>query len=129
MHIKEVCYMKNKWIKTSEIFDNYEKRFAKARADKVLSHPWYPEEKKKIIESAKRMLGFDERLIPVIHNMEELGSTDFENYCAIQLRYESWDKMYGSSTLFLPESTEKLPLVFLCCGHGKLGRLTLEMPE
>ena len=116
--------MKNKWIKTSEIFDNYEKRFAKARADKVLSRPWEDEEKKKIIASAKRMLGYDEKLVPDIHNMEEVGKTDFEGYCAIQLRYESWKKMYGASTLFLPESAEKLPLVFLCCGHGKSGRLT-----
>ena len=27
--------MNNKWMKSTEIFDNYEKRFAKARADKV----------------------------------------------------------------------------------------------
>lgn len=116
--------MNDKWVKTSEIFDNYERRFAQARADKVLSHPWEKEEKAKIIASAKRMLGYDERLVPTIHNMEEISRTDFGGYLAIQLRYESWDKMYGTSTLFLPESKEKLPLVFLCCGHGKAGRLT-----
>ena len=70
--------MNSKWIKTSEIFDNYERRFAKARADKVLSHPWEADEKEKIIESAKRMLGYDEKSIPVIHNLEELGHSDFE---------------------------------------------------
>ena len=116
--------MKNKWANTTEIFDNYERRFAKARADKELSHPWEADEKEKIIESAKRMLGYDEKFIPTIHNIEELGHTCFDGYSRLQLRYETWSKMYGTSTLFMPDTKDKSPLVFLCCGHGKAGRLS-----
>ncbi len=116
--------MKQKWNRTTEIFDEYERRFARARADKKISHPWVREEREEIISSVKRMIRYDEKLVPVIREMTEVTRTEYTGYSAIQYVFESWENMYGGATLYLPESEKKLPLVFVCCGHGEEGRLT-----
>lgn len=116
--------MKNKWLETTEIFDAYEQRFAKARSEKELTRPWENTDRENIIQSAKRMLRYDERLIPQISDMLEITRTDYATYSAIAYRFQSWEHMYGAATLYLPHTKEPLPLVFICCGHGKLGRRT-----
>lgn len=113
-----------KYFNTMRVFDEYEKRFAEARACKKLSMPWEQADREEIVASAKRMLSYDEKLMPNVHNVEEISRIQFDGYSAIQLRYETWEKVYGVSSLFLPDKKEKLPLVFVCCGHGKEGRLT-----
>jgi len=116
--------MNQKWLKVTEIFDEYERRFCAARADKELLYPWKDCDRSKIIESVKRMIGYDESYVPNIRCMDEILQTEYEGYSAIQYRFESWEKVYGSATLYLPDKKEKMPLVFVCCGHGKMGRLT-----
>lgn len=116
--------MKPQWDLSARIFDEYERRFAEARAEKRMSHPWESAEKERIIESAKRMLRYDDSLIPPIREMTEIVRTEYNGYSAIQYRFESRKNMFGSATLYLPYSKERLPLVFVCCGHGKSGRLT-----
>ena len=116
--------MKRKWLNATEIFDEYEKRFAAARANKIITHPWENADKEKIIAFAKKMIRYDESLVPTIREMTEITKSEHNGYSAIQYRYESWQEVYGSATLYLPRSKEQLPLVFVCCGHGKSGRLT-----
>ena len=116
--------MKNKWFEATEIFDAYERHFAKARSEKVLTHPWENEDRENIIQSAKRMLRYDEQLIPHISNMQEISRTDYGAYSAIAYRFQSWEHMYGAATLYIPNTQDPLPLVFVCCGHGKQGRRT-----
>lgn len=116
--------MMEKWNKTIEIFDEYERRFARARADKKMTRPWENEDRESIISSVKRMLRYDESLVPTIREMTEIKRAEYPSYSAIQYRFESWENMYGSATLYLPHSDGKLPLVFVLCGHGEYGRLT-----
>jgi dienelactone hydrolase len=89
-----------------------------------MTHPWESCDKEKIIESAKRMIRYDEALVPTVRDFTEYSRTEYDGYTAIEYRYESWEKTFGSATLYLPYSKEKLPLVFVCCGHGEEGRLT-----
>lgn len=117
--------MNQKWLHTTEVFDEYERRFAKARAEKKMSQPWEPAQRQAILDATKRMLRYDEALVPTVHGMEEISRTQYDGYEAIQLRYQTWEGMYGSSTLYLPHKEGKLPLVFVCCGHGDQGRLSL----
>ena len=116
--------MGEKWNRSTEILDEYERRFAKARADKKLSHPWQKDEKERIISSVKRMLRYDEALVPRIAGMTEIARTEYTTYSAIQYRYETWKSTFGCATLYLPVAEDKLPLVFVSCGHGEEGRLT-----
>ncbi len=117
--------MKEKWLASTEVFDDYERRFAQARLDRPTTRPWLTEDRKAIKEATKRMLRYDEALMPTVHNMEEVSRTEYDGYAAIQLRYQTWEQMYGCATLFLPHAEGKLPLVFVCCGHGDQGRLSL----
>ena len=48
--------MKRKWLNATEIFDEYEKRFAAARANKAITHPWEISDKEQIIDSAKNKM-------------------------------------------------------------------------
>lgn len=114
-----------KWMTTTEVFDEYERRFAKVRADKEMSRPWEISQREAILAATKRMLRYDEALVPIVHNMEEISRTEYDGYAAIQLRYQTWENMYGASTLYLPHKEGKLPLAFVCCGHGDQGRLSL----
>lgn len=107
-----------------DIFDEYERRFAEARAEKVQTKPWEPKTREDIIAATKRIIRYDEKLIPQIHDMQEISRKEYDGYCAIQLRYQTWDRVYGVSTLYLPNEGEKLPLNFVCCGHGEFGRLS-----
>lgn len=116
--------MDQKWLNTTDIFEEYERRFCQARLDKVLTRPWLAEDREHIQDKTKRMLRYEEDLVPTVHNMEEVSRREYDGYTAIQLRYETWDKMYGASTLYLPHKEGKLPLVFVCCGHGDQGRLS-----
>jgi len=113
---------KEKWQKTTDVFDEYERRFAAARAEKKPFAPWKAEDRGKILSQVKSMLGYREELLPEIGEMEEVSRTSYGSYDAIQYRYETWKGFYGASTLYMPCTEEKVPLVFVCCGHGSAGR-------
>ncbi len=114
--------MNEKWQRTINAFDEYERRFAAARAEKKLRSPWKVSDREKILAEVKSMLGYREELVPSIGEMEEMGRTSHEEYDVIQYRYRTWENFYGASTLFMPRTEEKVPLVFVCCGHGEAGR-------
>lgn len=114
--------MKELWQKSIDAFDEYERRFASARAEKKPYSPWKDEDRDAILSEVKSMLGFREELVPEISEMEEISRTSYDTYDAIQYRYRTWENFYGASTLYMPRTEEKLPLVFVCCGHGSAGR-------
>ncbi|MBQ3075744.1 MAG: acetylxylan esterase, partial [Clostridia bacterium] len=104
------------------VFDEYERRFALARAEKKPFSPWKKEDREAILSQVKSMLGYREELLPDIGEMEEVSRASYGSYDAIQYRYRTWEKFYGASTLYMPHTHEKVPLVFVCCGHGSKGR-------
>lgn len=109
------------------VFDEYEQRFAEARANHKSLYAWDEASKEKIIQRTGEVLGYREEWVPEIRNMEEISEERFSNYCLKQLRYISWKNFYVSASLYLPDTGEEdapLPLVFLLCGHGADGRLS-----
>lgn len=113
---------KTKLIKTYEIFDSYEKRFARATLEKPFYIPVSEAERESIRDKVKRMLGYDEALIPEIGSIEEVEKTDLGAYTVTEARYTTWHGVYGSASLYLPKGAKKPPLAFIACGHGDGGR-------
>ena len=113
---------KSKLLKTYEIFDSYEKRFARAALEKPFYIPVSEAEREAIREKVKRILGYNESRIPEIENIEEIYKSDFGTYTVTELRYTSWRDVYGCASLYLPKRSGKLPLAFIACGHGDGGR-------
>ncbi len=109
-----------------EIYDQYERRFAQTRAEKSFGFPTTDEERQKITEKVKRMLAFDEKLLPVISDMEEISRDECDCYSVSQLRFTTWENFHSVGTLFMPKAAKngKVPLIFVFCGHGEDGRLT-----
>lgn len=114
----------NKWLHTMEVYDRYEKEIARLRAEKPLIFPPTEERRNEIIAETKKVLGYREDLVPVIHNVEELQKHDFGTYTVTQLRYETWDNFFGCASFYLPKGEGKVPMVFQLCGHGDDGRMT-----
>ena len=115
--------MKEKWLHTMEVYDEYERAVARLRAEKVFV-PVTENRKKEIICETKKVLGYRDELVPELHNAEELQKHDFGTYTVTQLRYETWDNFFGCASFFLPKGEEKVPFVFQLCGHGDDGRRT-----
>ena len=116
--------MKEKWLRTMAVFEEYERRFALARTQRIAGRPWEAEGRKALLASVKRLIRFEDAHVPRIRGMEELARRDHGSYSTIACRYETWKDMYGAATLYLPHKNGKLPLVFVCCGHGDRGRHT-----
>ena len=115
--------MDEKLMRTMQVYDFYERRFAQARASQPLRRPWLPEDREAILATAKDVLGLRESLIPTIRVLS--GSLErFEGYTVEHLLFESWPRFYGSASLYRPDGGGKRPLVLVCPGHGEEGRLT-----
>ena len=111
-------------LRITQIFDEYEKRFAKAKFEQKFALPTLPEQRKAIINGVKKMLCFDESLIPSISNAKLEKQRDMGDYVEYQVTYETWKDVYVSSTVMLPKYNKPVPVAFVLCGHGKRGRLT-----
>ncbi len=116
--------MKNNSLRLMQIFDEYERRFAKARFEKQFNVPTDLDQKLKILDGVKRMLCFDEKLVPTISNVNVQKQRDLGSYIEYQVTYQTWKDVYGSSTVMITKSDKPTPLVFIVCGHGNKGRLT-----
>ena len=114
--------MDQKWQKTMEVFDEYERRFAAARAEKKMAS--FPEDREKVLSGVKRMLRWRDELMPTVGDLEEISRQEYDGYHAVQYRFPTWENFYGAATLYMPNTEKKVPLVFVCCGHGEEGRLT-----
>ncbi|MBR2310266.1 MAG: acetylxylan esterase [Oscillospiraceae bacterium] len=114
--------MDAKWLRTTQIFDEYERRFAAARAAKKLSS--FPEDREKVLAGVKKMLCWKDELVPRAGDLQEQSRRDYVNYYTSECIFPTWQNFWGSATLFMPKTEEKVPLVFVCCGHGDEGRRT-----
>lgn len=109
---------KAKSLYTMRVFDEYEKKFAKIRSEKKLIIPTTDEDRKRIVNGVKKVLGFKDEWIPEIHNMQETDRNSRDGYDIILLQYETWDKFYSAATLFMPYGEGDVPLVFVFPGHS-----------
>ena len=71
--------MSNNSLRLMQIFEEYEKRFAKAKFEKSFNLPTTPDQREKVLDGVKKMLCFDEKLVPSISNanvqkQRDLGS-------------------------------------------------------
>lgn len=113
----------NKNAYTTQVFDEYERRFAEARAKKVLRDPANASDRAEILREARQMLGFDKIPTPkikIVDSKEEvLGGITVRH-----MQFCSWEHSYGEATLILPqEYCGKLQAVAICSGHSAKGRL------
>lgn len=115
--------MDEKLLRTMEAYDGYERRFAQARANARLRRPWLQADRQEILETARRVLGFRESLIPRIRPCES-QTERYAGYSVEHILFESWPRFYGSASLYRPDGGGKRPLVLVCAGHGEEGRLT-----
>ena len=116
--------MENTSLKILQIFEEYEKRFAKAKLEKELNLLETPDQREKVLSGVKKMLCFDEKLVPTISNANVQKQRDFGDYVEYQVTYETFKDVYGASTVMIPKSNKPLPLAFVVCGHGSKGRLS-----
>ena len=68
--------MDSKWLRTTEIFDEYERRFAAARAEKKLSR--FPEDRETVLAGVKKMLCWNDALMPEVGDLQEQIGKDAE---------------------------------------------------
>lgn len=117
--------MNDKILRTMEMFDSYEKRFAEARASRQLRHPWEEKDKEEIRAKVRELLGFREELIPEIVP-ETLETLRFDGYDVEVIRYRSWENFFGCMSLYKPSVSDNTPrpLIFILPGHGIPGRKT-----
>ena len=109
---------------TMRMFDAYERRFAAARTAKPFAISASDADRARILANTKKILGWRDELIPTVHNLREVSSRRFDGYTVTELLYETWEGCHVPATLTMPDGDGKRPLVFLFCGHGKLGRRT-----
>ena len=108
-----------------ELFERYERRFAKARLQLPHRNPAQAADREAILRAAKECLGIRDQSIPAI-KAETVGNVGFDGGRIERLRATSWPGTAASALLYLPASSkaERLPLVVLCCGHGRGGKLS-----
>ena len=108
-----------------ELFDRYERRFAKARLQLPDWKPAQAADRDAIARTVKECLGIRDEWIPTI-KVETAGKVDFNGGQIERLRATSWPGTAASALLYIPinSGAGRLPLVVLCCGHGKGGKLS-----
>ena len=112
-------------LRIMQIFEEHEKRFARAKFEKRFNLPTMPDQREKIVSGVKKVLCFDEKLVPTISNANLQKQRDLATYVEYQVTYETWKDVYGCSTVLISKSEKPPPLAFVGCGHGAKGRLPL----
>ncbi len=116
--------MKNNPLLLAQIFDEYERRFASAKAQRAFEPPITSEQKSKVVEKVKKMICFDYSLIPTISNAKVVKQQDFGKFVEYQVVYNTWQDVFGVATVMFPKTDKPVPMTLVLCGHGKKGRLT-----
>ena len=116
---------KDKLDFTMDIFDEYEKRFCIKKMSLPKRKMWQDDDRQQVAKTVRTVLRFDEKLIPQIKIHDEQQCM-VDGIKLKHLLFESWQDFYGISTLFIPDESLPCPrpLVIVCPGHGKHGRLT-----
>jgi len=110
---------------THELFERYERRFAEARLHLPDRNPAQAADRDAIARAAQQCLGIRDAWIPSI-TAEAAGTIDFDGGRIERLRATSWPGTAASALLYVPADVgpDRLPLVVLCCGHGRGGKLS-----
>ena len=109
---------------THDLFEQYERRFAEARLRMPERNPAVPADREAIVRAAKDCLGIRDKWVPKIQ-AEKVREVVFDGGRIEMLRSISWPSVVGTALLYVPADAadRPLPLVILCCGHGKGGKL------
>lgn len=107
-----------------ELFEQYERRFAEARLRMPERNPALQADRETIARVARDCLGIRDEWAPKIQ-ATKVREMVFDGGRIEMLRATSWPGVAGAALLYLPADTadRPLPLVILCCGHGKGGKL------
>lgn len=107
-----------------DAFELYERQILHAAGDIPIRYPWKEKERLKILKIAKLCLGVRDEWIPKIKT-KLVRSISISDFVCEFLSFTSWPGVIGTATLYKPVSkdTNHFPLVILCCGHGKKGKL------
>lgn len=105
---------------THDLFEDYDRRFAEARLRRPRRNPARPEERRAIVGAAKSCLGIRDEWMPKIQ-AQVVRHTPFDGGRIDLLQATSWPGVAASAILYRPDKAPAgpLPLVVLCCGHGK----------
>jgi dienelactone hydrolase len=108
-----------------DVFEQYERRFAEARLRMPERNPAISADREAIACVAKDCLGIRDEWVPAIR-AEKVREAVFDGGCIEMLRATSWPGVTATALLYVPADTadRPLPLVVLCCGHGKGGKLS-----
>jgi dienelactone hydrolase len=108
-----------------ELFERYERRFAEARLRQPDRNPARPADREAITRAAKACLGIRDDWIPTVE-AETARTVEFDGGRIELLRATSWPGVRASALLYVPDGAgaQRRPLVVLCCGHGKGGKLS-----
>ncbi|MFA6561240.1 MAG: hypothetical protein WCV00_04975 [Verrucomicrobiia bacterium] len=109
---------------THDLFEQYERRFAEARLRMPDRKPAVPADRDAIVRVTKDCLGIRDEWVPKVQ-AEKVREAVFAGGRIEMLRSSSWANVTGTALLYLPADAPNrpLPLVILCCGHGKGGKL------
>lgn len=110
---------------THELFERYERRFAAARLRQPDFNPAEPNDRETIAAVTRKCLGIREAWIPDVV-AETVREAEFDGFGVEWLRATSWPDTAASALLYIPkdEDRRRRPLVVLCCGHGRGGKLS-----
>ncbi len=108
-----------------DVFEQYERRFAEARLRMPERNPAAPADREAIARVAKDCLGIRDEWVPKIQAAKAREAA-FDGGRIEMLRATSWPGVVATALLYLPADAadRPLPLVILCCGHGKGGKLS-----
>lgn len=110
-------------IRTMRVYDEYERRFAAARAGRPLREMWREDDRAAALRAVREVLAYDERLVPPVRIRSE-NTVQMDGFTIRDVVWEGWDGFYGVFSLYQPAGGGRRPTVFVCPGHGKYGRLT-----
>lgn len=107
-----------------DALDQYERRFAEARLRMPLRNPALPGGRRSIAAVVKTCLGIRDTWVPKI-NAATVREAAFDGGRVELLRATSWPGVVATALLYQPAEPagKPAPLVVLCCGHGKGGKL------
>lgn len=107
-----------------DLFEQYERRFAEARLRMPERNPAAPADREAIARVAKDCLGIRDEWVPTI-KAQKAREAAFDGGRIEMLRATTWPGVTGAALLYVPADAagRPLPLVILCCGHGKGGKL------